>query len=802
MFKKSIFSLALFVLSLNSAFSQSSPTTSPNLPLGSVAYSDDIWAIQYNPAGLGVARGWQLYYTHAYSDSSFKGDNGIFMSAGGLGFSSEWLGTQNSTTYRKYSLAYGLKLDQRFFMGSSYSWFSSKNQDLDKLSSWNAGIIFRANQYLSLGALVSDLNRPTYLNQKTDIGFNYGVSFRPWQDRLTLAVEGFSTEKQRLKDTRLTYKLEAEPTDGLILYGLLDQDKNYGLGVRFNLTNFCLGSFNFFAKKGGMQNGVGYMGFSKDRFRTRMQRKNNLLKMRLAGDIPEENRSGAFLAKKRTLFQVLNQIQKAREDKTISGLILRIDNLAIGWAKVQELRDALYDFKSSAKKIYVFMESGGNKEYYLATLADKIIMLPTGDLNFTGLAAEVTFYKKTLDKLGVVADLEHIGDYKNASDLLTRESMSDAHREVVNSVLDDIYSQILQDIAQARNLTVEEVKDKINQGPYTALEAKKTGLVDELAFYDEVKEIAEEKENKNFLTLSENRYSKQTEWGYSWFIPPKIALIYATGEIVSGRSGRDFLFGNTMGSETIADAIKKAREDNKIKAVVLRVDSPGGSGIASDVIWRELVLTKRKKPLIVSMSDVAASGGYFIACPGDYILAQPGTITGSIGVISGKVSLQGLYQKIGFSKEIVKRGAHADFYTTTRTFSDEEREIVRRQIKQFYSDFVDKVASGRKLPFAYVDGIAQGRVWTGNQALQNKLVDEFGGINLALALAKEKAGIPDESAVQIVTLPRYRRFFPLFGSELYSVFSKFKEASQILSGESAFSDENILYLAPYEIEVK
>src|SRR3990172_7306683 len=802
MFKKLVFSLALVVLSFNIVFSQSSPTASPNLPLGSVAYSDDIWSIQYNPAGLGMARGWQLYYTHAYSDSSFEGDNGVFMSAGGMGFSSEWLGTQTTATYRKYSLAYGLKFEDRFFMGSSYSWFGSKNQDLDKLSSWNVGILIRPREFFSVGFTASNLNRPSYLNQKIDISFNYGAALRPLGDRLTLALEGFSTENQSWKDANVSFKIETEPTDGLILYGLLDQDRNYGLGIRFNLTNFNFGSFNFFAKKGGLQKGVGYLGFSQDRFRTSVQKKNNLLKMKLAGEIPEENRSGAFLAKKRTLYQVLNQIQKAREDKTVSGLILRIDNLAIGWAKVQELRDALYDFKSSGKKIYAFMESGGNKEYYLATLADKIIMLPTGDLHFTGLAAEVTFYKKTLDKLGVAADLEHIGDYKNASDLLTRESMSDAHREVVNSVLDDIFNQLLKDIAQTRNLTVEEVKAKIDQGPYTALEAKKTGLVDELAFYDEVPEIARERENKNFSTLSENLYTKQTDWDYSWFVPHKIALIYATGEIVSGRSGRDFLFGNTMGSETVADAIKKAREDNKIKAVVLRVDSPGWSGIASDVIWRELVLTKRVKPVIISMSDVAASGGYFIACPGDYILAQPGTITGSIGVISGKMSLQGLYQKIGFSKEIVKRGEHADFYTTTRTFSDEEREIVRRQIKEFYSDFVDKVASGRKLPFAYVDGIAQGRVWTGNQALQNKLVDQFGGINQALALAKEKAGIPDESSVEIVSLPRYRRFFPLFGSELYSVFSNFKEASQILSGATVLSGENILYLAPYEIEVK
>jgi len=429
-------------------------------------------------------------------------------------------------------------------------------------------------------------------------------------------------------------------------------------------------------------------------------------------------------------------------------------------------------------------------------------MMPSGYLMFTGLNAEVTFIKGTLDKLGVVADLEHIGDYKTASDLVTRDKMSEAHREVVNSLLDDMYDQIIRDVAVQRGWTQEEVKSKIDQGPFTASEAHEANLVDTLIYYDQIDDLVKQMVGEKPHRVDGKKYANRTYYKYSWAIPPKIAVISATGSIFEGENRKDFLWGDIMGSETIANAIKTAREDKAVKAIVFRVDSPGGSGFASDVILREIIRTKGEKPFIVSMSDVAGSGGYWISLAADTIVSLPGTYTGSIGVITGKISLEGLYEKIGFTKEVIKRGKHADFYTATRQFTDEEREVVKRQIREFYDDFVQKVAEGRGMSYEEVDAIGQGRVWTGRQARGNGLVDEIGGMDLALAIAKEKAGIPKEAEVEVVTLPKRRGWFIPTFKNMFSLSPDLDSIVDKLKESNIFEADQILFLMPYEIKIK
>ncbi|KPL04562.1 MAG: hypothetical protein AMJ90_00295 [candidate division Zixibacteria bacterium SM23_73_2] len=545
------------------------------------------------------------------------------------------------------------------------------------------------------------------------------------------------------------------------------------------------------------------MNSSKDTYRSWFQPKNNFLELRLSGEIPEEPKKFLFFGpEKSNLMELITTIDRAREDRTIKGIFLRIDPLNAGWAKVQELREAIFSFRETGKKVLCYMEIGSDREYYLASSCDKIILAPSGYLEVNGLASEVTFIKGTLDKLGIEAELEHIGDYKTASDLLTRDEMSDAHREVANSIVDDLFSQLIRGIAKTRGLTEDEVRVLMDNGPYTASEALKAGLVDTLAFYDQLEEMAEKMlvekpRKKEFQDYSEKKYYR-----YSWAIPPKIAVIFAEGSIFSGESGNNFLFGKIMGSETIASAIKKAREDRSVKAIVFRIDSPGGSGIASDEIWREIQRTKGKKPFVVSMSDVAGSGGYFIACPGDTIFAMPATYTGSIGVITGKFNLSGLYNKIGFSKEIIKRGEHSDFYNLSRGFSEEERKIVKRQIKEFYDDFVKKVSEGREMSFDSVHQVAQGRVWTGYQAKENGLVDEFGGLKLAIACAKNMAGIEPEKEIEIVTLPETRWSFDFGIMDLLSFSEKFDPLFKEMEKVKLLEDERILFLVPYQIEIE
>jgi protease-4 len=784
-------------------WSYQSPTESFVLPYNSAATSDDISALGFNPAGLGISRGFETSFFHTFSDSSFEGDNAWLISSSGLGFSVEWLGNVTDRTYRKYTLGGGGKFSRFLFWGTSYSWFGSRHEDYDKLSSWKIGLLVRPLEFLSVGAVANDLNRPRFEGEKTQISFDYGIALRPVGDRLTLSADASLGEKQKIKDASYRFRAEVEPLDGFILSGDIDDKGNFGLGGRINLPTLGVGNYNSVTKDNDYNQGTVYITLSEDRYRTLLKRKNNFVEIRLSGKLVEENsRVGLFGRTQPTVMELLESIQRAKNDNSVRGMILRIESLDWGISKVQEIRDAVLDFKTGGKHVIAYMEMGGNKEYYLATAADKIVLLPTGYLMLNGLEAEVTFVKGTLEKLGIVADLEHIGEYKSASDLLTRTGMSDAHREMVNSLLDDLYDQITQGIAQGRGWTQEETKTKIDSGPFTATEAKSSNLVDTLLFYDQMDDLIKKSTGLSPHKLANRAYQNRHDYKYSWAIPPRIAVIYATGMIGSGESGSNFLLGDYMGSETISNAIRKAREDRTIKAIVFRVDSPGGDGIASDVILREIIKTKGVKPFIVSMSDVAGSGGYWISCAADTIVSMPSTYTGSIGVISGKFSFQGLYRKIGLNIETVKRGKNADIFSTTRQFNDEERVVVQRQIKEFYSDFVRKVAEGRKMSEAEVDSVGRGRVWTGRQAQKNGLVDLLGGLDLSLAIAREKAGLPEDSDVQIVSFPE-RKFS--FGISLGSMLSSSPSVQSILDElkkNNIFEDSNILLLTPYSIDIK
>jgi protease-4 len=807
---RNVLVLAVFLslLPLPSALGYQSPTQSPVLPYNSVANSDDISAIEFNPAGLGLRRGFQTGFFHTYSDSSFEGDNAWLISTKTLGFSVQWLGNVDHQTYRKYTLAHGGRLlADGLYWGTSYSWFGSKNKDYDDLSSWMLGLLARPSEFLSLGAVAKDLNRPRFSGERTEVWYDFGLAVRPlgrfWRDRITLSVDASFAQNQKLEDAQTRFRAQVEPVDGFVFFGDIDNDGNYGLGGRINLPHIGAGTYNSVTSDYEFNQGTVYATLSRDRYRTALQRRDRILEVRISGQIVEENsRVGLFGRKKPRMIDLITDIQRAKEDKTIQGMLLRIDPFSLGMAKVQEIREAVLDFKGRGKTVYAFMETGGDKEYYLATTADKIVLLPTGYLDVNGLAAKVTFFKGTLDKLGIVADLAHRGDYKTASDLVTRQSMSEAHREVVNSMLDDLYDQITKEVAQGRGWSQQQAKSIIDQGPFTSSEALKAGLVDTLLFYDQMEDLIKKQTGGEAPRIAQLDYHKQRQYRYSWAIPPRIAVVFATGSITSGQSGSEMLLGDIMGSETMSQAIRTAREDPRVKAVVFRVDSPGGEGIASDVILREIILTKEKKPVIVSMSDVAGSGGYHISCAADTIISMPGTYTGSIGVVTGKLSLEGLYEKIGFSIETVKRGKHADFYTTTREFSEEEREVVQRQIDEFYSEFVSLVAKHRRMSYQEVHAVAQGRVWTGRQAKENGLVDMLGGLNLALAVAKERAGIDEDVKIEIVTYPK-RKMFPGLGSGVgLFTSSGIREIMEELKKNNLFADDPILLFMPYWIEIK
>jgi protease-4 len=440
---------------------------------------------------------------------------------------------------------------------------------------------------------------------------------------------------------------------------------------------------------------------------------------------------------------------------------------------VQELRDAVLDFKESGKPVVAFLEFGGDREYYLATAADSVYLLPASPLDLTGVASYEIFLRGTLDKLGVRPEFLHIGDYKTAPNQLTEKEMTPAHREMATSLNREAYDQLVAGIAGARDIPEADVRALMDKGPLLPNEALEAGLVDGLAYEDELEDKVAEllDDDRDVDELEVDDYQRSRGFGSAGFSlggRPRVAVLYAVGTIVSGRGGLDSGGGSLVGSESFVEEIRRIKKDSSIRAVVLRIDSPGGSSVASDVIWRELMLlrdAKPSRPLIVSMSDLAASGGYYIATPAEAIVAQPATLTGSIGIYAGKLALGEGLAKVGVSTQTITDGANADIYSPFSPFTAEHRARIDASMQEFYRGFLAKVAQSRKKTPEEIDAIARGRVWTGSQALARGLVDRLGGLDEAVALAKERAGIAADTDVELVTYPRRRSVYEAFSDQ-------------------------------------
>jgi protease-4 len=495
-------------------------------------------------------------------------------------------------------------------------------------------------------------------------------------------------------------------------------------------------------------------------------RNNSVLALRVTGRLPDYTADDPFKkffgGPDQSLTGLVMQFKKAKIDNRIKAIILDIDTSGVGWGKAEEIRDAITDFRSSGKPVYAYIEFGLNKEYYIATACDKIFVPPPGELFINGLAADVMFFRGSLDKLGIYPDIYQIGKYKSAGDMFTQKQMTEAHREYVNSLLDDLFNRYIDTIAKARHKTPEEMRKLIDEAPYGAAQAKEVGLIDVAAYHDEVEKELKAKlgyKDSDTFTPVRNEYRDVSPESLGLNKGEKIAVIYGTGDISSGTSQNSPSGDQSIGSDTLAKALNDAAADKTIKAIVLRVDSPGGSGLASDIIWHAVQNANLKKPVVVSMSDVAASGGYYISASASKIIAQPSTITGSIGVVAGKPVMRGLYDWLGISNEYVLRGKNAGMFRETEKFSDDERAKFEAWIKNtYYNDFVPKVATGRHKDPKDIDAVGQGRVWTGAQAKDRGLVDEFGGLDRAVQVAKQLAKLPADKEVERVILPYPQTF--------------------------------------------
>ena len=491
-------------------------------------------------------------------------------------------------------------------------------------------------------------------------------------------------------------------------------------------------------------------------------RDNSVLMLRVSGPLPDYTPDDPFKrvfgGPDQSLTGLVMQFKKAKVDKRIKAVLLDVDMSGLGWGKAEELRDAIADYRTSGKPVYAFIEFGLNKEYYIATACDKIIVPPPGELFINGLAADVMFFRGSLDKLGIYPDIYQIGKYKTAGDMFTQKEMTPAHKQYIDELLDDLYGRYVNTIAQARHKTPDEVKALIDNAPYNAQQAKDAGLIDDTLYQDQVeaqlKKLLGYKDTDTLASVRGYDYRDVSPESLGLNKGERIAVIYASGEIGSGSSQNSPSGDQSIGSDTVAKALNDAAADKSIKAIVMRVDSPGGSGLASDIIWHAVEAANQKKPVVVSMSDVAASGGYYISASAAKIIAQPSTITGSIGVLAGKPVMRGFYDWLGISNQYVLRGKTAGMFRETEKFSDEERAKFEEWIKTtYYHDFVPKVAKGRNKDAQFVDSVGQGRVWTGAQAKDRSLVDEFGGLDKAIDVAKQLAKIPADKGVERVILP-------------------------------------------------
>jgi protease IV len=495
---------------------------------------------------------------------------------------------------------------------------------------------------------------------------------------------------------------------------------------------------------------------------SRVSFERSILVIDAQGEINEQRSSDILSAlggsSRPVLHDYLDGIDAARRDPRITGLVVRVGPLETGWAKLEELRSHLIAFQSSGKPSICYLGYDGieNPEYFLASACAQVWLVPSAPLSIHGMMAEATFFRGALDKLKIVPEYYHIAEYKTAGNEYTEKKFTPAHREEVESLLHSIYNQYVSETSEARHMSPAEFDALVKSGPFLSGEAVKNGLVDRLGYWDQV---------QNYFRTRSGAWNEISLDRYRTMLPgvsgKQIAVVHVTGLIASGGSGDSPTEGEVSGGDSIADALRAARRNSGIHAIVLRIDSGGGSVVASEVIRREVQLANSVKPVVVSMSDTAASGGYWISAPASKIIADPDTITGSIGVLIGKFNLSGLYSMLGISTDSVATSDNATLFSDEQNFSAGQRAYIERSLNETYADFTKGVAQGRRMPVEAVEKIAKGRVWSGVQAKQIGLVDELGGLDRAVEVAKRLAGIPASQSVQLVQYPPEKSLWQL-----------------------------------------
>ncbi len=542
---------------------------------------------------------------------------------------------------------------------------------------------------------------------------------------------------------------------------------------------------------------------------------NTILELKLDGEIveyvPEESLALAVFEESPRLSDLLASIERAAEDERVKAIVANVGGARMGLAKNQEIRDAVKAFRRTGKKAYAFADTlgefgQGTGAYYLASAFDEIFIQPSGSICITGFMAETPFVKGTLEKLGVVPRFDSRAEYKNAMNVFTEKQYTKPHAEALDAVLNSFFDKMVEDVSSDRGLEERKLRGLFDKGLFSAEEAVGEKLVDRLLYRDEILDLLEKEFGGDAKLVEWSQYLDRAGSPYSG--EKTIAVVYGVGAVQRGESGFSPLSGEVaMGSETVAKAFRQAMEDESVSALVFRIDSPGGSYVASDTIWRETVRARQEGlPIIASMGDVAGSGGYFIAMSADKIVAQPGTVTGSIGVFAGKMVTSEFWEKLGVNWGEIKTSENASFWSGTHDYTPAQWNLFQKWLDRIYEDFTDKAAQGRGLSKEEILAAAKGRIWSGEDAVELGLVDELGGFKDAVRLAKQAAGIPEDENVRLKEFPARKSIleilaekFPVTGARhaassdvAMDAIKAFGPYMKILSRMGLIGEENVL----------
>ncbi|HQO09431.1 MAG TPA: signal peptide peptidase SppA [Clostridiales bacterium] len=761
-----------------------------------------------NPSLLGYEPGARLFIFDEYDGDVEKG-LGLGINLGTIGFSY----FKDRDDLESYVFATGSEVIPGYYTGSAIRWFSGSilNPELD------LSLTIRPLKYFSIAGNVKNI----WESNTLPVNSNIGLAIRPFGDN-KLTVEGdISFDKDNIEDSYYTIGASTEIIKGINLNGGYtarmnndDFDPVYEFGFSLSLNNTTAGTRGF--KYEDSDSYLNFIEFGDIAPPSFFKLKNSkIIEIELEGEYKEETSknflSRIFGGRGKSARELIGQINKLKDDKEVAAILIKSKNYKMTFAQREELRNALVDFKNSGKRIYSYFVTASQSGFYILSVSDKIYMYPEGELAFEGMGAELMFFKGILDKLGVKMQAIRHGKFKSAVEPFTQEQASAENLEQIDKFITRIDDHMKACVSSGRKMTVEQLNDLMNRVPfYTGKTALENKMVDELIIEDKLEKAVRKDENDKAKIVSSKLYfelkTEDSQW--SAMLDRQVAIVYATGSIMTGKSsGGGFLSGERMGSDTTAELIRKARKDKNVKAIVFRVDSGGGSGLASDLILTELKLAQEenKKPVIISMGSMAASGGYWISCYGDRIFADKTTLTGSIGVFGLVPSVDGLLGKVGINTQKIRKNKFA-VQSWYEDLNQDETDFMQMHIDSFYKGFVEKVADARKKSFDEIDKIAEGRVWAGEDALEIGLIDEIGDLNDAVKYAAEKVKVDLEHNNSVKIYTKFSEFS--FGDIALNVFAdkldiemldklKNSEIYDLLS-----SDETIFMMMPYQVELK